>query len=350
MLSAREEVGVVQDNGHESLTCIVSAECETTGLATVISQLAHGAALLADVLAAPPAPIAARVVATNDAGDSQQSLDARAHDIFADALATSPVRWLLSEEADEAIVLAADGPFIVAIDPLDGSADCAINTPLGTIFSIMSTKGTDGIATFAGDDIVAAGIVIYGPATLMILSIGDGVDVYHLDPVTQSFVRTVRDIRIPGGAREVAINTSNYRHWDPTVRMYIDDLIAGADGPRGFDFHMRWFAAVATEVYRVMVRGGIFLYPSEDRPGHQHGRLRLLYDAHPIAFLIEQAGGMATDGQLPILSKVGSSIHERTALVFGSADKVARFADYRSTDQYGGERSPLFGRRGLFRV
>lgn len=333
-----------------TLADTINIECETDGLGAVIAQLAHAAARLANVLAAPREPSAATHEVVNASGDVQQPLDVLAHDIFVAALSCTPVRWLLSEEADEAIVLNPAGRFTVAIDPLDGSSNCAINTPIGTIFSILPADDSDVTSALSGHNIVAAGVVTYGPATIMLLSVGDGVDVYQLDHPSGNFVRTTRDIRIPSGACEFAINSSNYRHWDPRVRMYIDDLIAGSDGPRGFDFNMRWFAAVAAEVYRIMVRGGIFLYPADDRPGYRKGRLRLVYEAHPIAFLIEQAGGIAIDGDAPVLAKVASSVHERTGLVFGSADKVTRFVDYKPTDQFGGERSPLFGRSGLFRT
>ncbi len=340
------------DASREALDEIVDRAGTDEALAMVIRALASAASQLADALAAP-APSAVTAAGTfNAAGDVQQPLDVLSHDLFVAALTGTSVRQLCSEEADGAITIEPAGRYAVAIDPLDGSSNCAINTPVGSIFSILTSDGSDGsdAAAFDGSKIVAAGLVTYGPATIMLLSIGAGVDVFHLDRSTGAFVRTTRDIRIPSGAREYAINASNYRHWDPRVRMYIDDLVAGADGPRGLDFNMRWFAAVAAEVYRIIVRGGIFLYPADQRPGYRQGRLRLVYEAHPIAFLIEQAGGVATDGETRILDKMATSVHERTPLVFGSQDKVERFAEYRAADEFDGERSPLFANRGLFRA
>jgi len=157
-------------------------------------------------------------------------------------------------------------------------------------------------------------------------------------------------LQIPAGKAEYAINASNYRHWDEAVRLYIDDCLSGAEGPRERNFNMRWIASLVAEAFRIFARGGIFLYPRDDRPGYQHGRLRLVYEANPIALLVEQAGGAATDGEHRILDIAPQQLHQRVPLVFGARDKVERVARYHREPHAIGERSPLFGRRGLFRV
>ncbi|MEK7296017.1 MAG: class 1 fructose-bisphosphatase, partial [Actinomycetota bacterium] len=240
----------------------------------------------------------------------------------------------------------------VAIDPLDGSGNIVINAPMGTIFSIIrGCSSSDPAAAFfqSGRQVCAAGIVMYGPATVMALSVGHGTELFALDRRANEFVRTHTSLVIPRGTREFAINASNYRHWEPRLRVYIDDLVAGADGPRGENFNMRWIGALVAEAYRILLRGGIFLYPSDSRDGYRNGRLRLLYEAQPVAFLVEQAGGAAIDMTGPILDRQPSDFHERCPLMFGSRDKINRFAEYLITSQFTGERSPLFAARGLFR-
>ena len=287
----------------------------------------------------------------NAGGDAQQPLDVLAHEICMAALRSAPVRAVLSEEADEPILVDASASFAIAIDPLDGSGNISTNAPMGTIFSILiAPSRADAAATFlqSGRQICAAGFVMYGPATVMALSVGNGTDLFVLGRAG-TFVRTHVSVAIPTGTREFAINAANYRHWDPHLRIYIDDLVAGANGPRGEDFNMRWIAAVVADAYRILLCGGIFLYPSDARDGYRDGRLRLLYEAQPIAFVVEQAGGAAIDLTNPVLDRVPRELHERCPLVFGSGDKIDRVAEYLTSSQFTGERSPLFASRGLFR-
>ncbi len=191
--------------------------------------------------------------------------------------------------------------------------------------------------------------MVYGPHTALVLSLGDGVDLFVLDRKTREFRLARRALTIPPDAREFAINASNYRHWSSPVRTFIDDCLEGAEGPSGKNFNMRWVASLVAETHRIFSRGGVFLYPEDDRPGYEKGRLRLIYEAAPIAFLAEQAGGQATDGVAPILDRVPTDLHERTPLVFGASRKVARIAAYHVDPSFIRERSPLFGDRGLFR-
>lgn len=288
----------------------------------------------------------------NAAGDLQHPLDVVAHDVCLAALRSTPVQSVLSEEAAEPIVIKTGATLAVAIDPLDGSGNIATNAPLGTIFSIIRSCSPDdpaGAFLQSGRQVCAAGLVMYGPATVMALSVGRGTDLFALDRQAGDFIRVQAGLVIPPGTREFAINASNYRHWEPRLRTYIDDLVAGANGPRGEDFNMRWIGALVAEAYRILLRGGIFLYPSDARKGYRNGRLRLLYEAQPIAFLVEQAGGAAIDMTGPILDRQPSDFHERCPLMFGSRDKIGRVAEYLAASQFTGERSPLFASRGLFR-
>lgn len=284
---------------------------------------------------------------TNSDGDGQKALDLIADDIFADALATAPVRWLASEERETATALAPDAPLAVAIDPLDGSGNIDINAPIGSIFAVRAAAAS-GPATFlaAGRGLLAAGYVVYGPQTRLMLTTGDRVHAYLLSPHSGEFVLTEEGVQVPRGATEFAINVSNTRHWPQPVRSFIEDCIAGSAGPLEADFNMRWIAALVVEAHRILNRGGVYLYPADRRPAYARGRLRLVYECAPMAMLMEQAGGLATDGTRAILDIVPESLHARVPFVFGSADLVQRIAAYHAAPPR--ERSPLFGERGLF--
>lgn len=294
----------------------------------------------------------ARVVGDNADGDAQKALDIRANDIFIAALGNAPVAVIGSEENQSALVLDRAAPLAVAIDPLDGSSNIETNVSVGTIFSILpASGGAAGEATLLqpGAAQLAAGFMIYGPHTALVLTVGQGVQIFTLDPQSGIYLLTRDAIRIPVRSREYAINASNYHHWQNPMRVYIDDCISGDSAAQGEQFNMRWIASLVAETFRVMVRGGIFLYPRDDRPGYQNGRLRLLYEANPIAMLIEQAGGMATDGERRILDIEPTEFHQRVPLVFGSSEIVTQVADYHTNRNALISRSPLFARRGLFR-
>jgi fructose-1,6-bisphosphatase I len=209
-----------------------------------------------------------------------------------------------------------------------------------------------GEATFSqsGREQHAGGYVIYGPQCVLALTLGDGTAMFTLDPVARVFRLTAPRVTIRPESNEYAINASNYRHWSEGVRAYIDDCIAGTDGPRGTNVNMRWIASLVAECHRILARGGVFLYPGDARKGYARGRLRLVYEANPIAFLIEQAGGKATDGKANILDILPTGLHQRTPLIFGSADEIDRIVRYKADPNTIFERSPLFGRRGLLRV
>ena len=194
----------------------------------------------------------------------------------------------------------------------------------------------------------AAGFIVYGPHVAIVFSTGAGVCKATLDPDTNSYRMSSVGFRIPADSAEFAINASNSRHWPEPVRAYVEDCVEGDEGPRGRNFNMRWVASTVADVYRILARGGVYLYPEDSRPGYEHGRLRLLYEANPVAFLIEQAGGAAIDGFHRILEVKPASIHVRTPLIFGSKDKVDRIALYYSEGS-SSHQAPLFGKRGLLR-
>jgi fructose-1,6-bisphosphatase I len=288
------------------------------------------------------------------AGDTQKALDVIANDMIAAALMGTPVAAMISEELDGTVVLNPGRPLLLATDPLDGSSNIDANVSIGTIFSVLPAPSDGSVPEVQaflqpGVKQLAAGYALYGPHTAFVLTVGDGTHVFTLDRASGEFRLTAENVRVPPKTREFAINASNHRHWDEPIRIYIDDCLKGTEGPRGADFNMRWIASMVAEAHRVLNRGGIYLYPSDLRDGYQHGRLRLTYEANPIAWLIEQAGGAASTGTERILEIVPVSIHQRVPLLFGSRDEVARLDRYHLDPYPLGERSPLFGRRGLFR-
>ena len=284
----------------------------------------------------------------NADGDAQTPLDLVADAAFRAALSGGGVRHYVSEEQEGALGLDPEGSVALAIDPLDGSSNIAVNGSIGTIFALYPAEET-AEASFLrpGRSLVGAGYVIYGPRCFLVASFGEGVQKYQLDPASGRFRLVADRLTLPARSAEFAINASNYRHWDPAVRAYIDDCVAGTEGPRERDFNMRWIASLVAEAHRILTRGGVFLYPRDGRRGYERGRLRYLYECAPIAFLVEQAGGQATDGSDAILDRAPASLHERTPFVFGSAQNVARVAAYH--DLPAAETSALFGTRGLFR-
>ncbi|CAM3243759.1 class 1 fructose-bisphosphatase [Asticcacaulis taihuensis] len=265
----------------------------------------------------------------NVQGEMQKKLDVIANDMMLEAR-----RWgghvsaLVSEEMEEIYPLIS-GEYLLVFDPIDGSSNVDVNGVVGTIFSVL--KAPEGPIAEAdvlqpGRRQLAAGYAIYGPQTTLVLTLGAGVSAFSLDQKTGDWLMTTPRMTIPASTREFAINMSNHRHWMPSVRRYIDECLAGKTGVRGADFNMRWLASMVGDVHRVLTRGGIFMYPVDSRKGI--GKLRLMYEANPIAFLIEQAGGLATDGVNPILDIQPDDLHQRVGVVLGSREEVERVADY----------------------
>ncbi len=266
---------------------------------------------------------------TNADGDAQKALDVIADDEFRAALIGSDVGHYASEEQDSVVTLNPGGALALAIDPLDGSSNIDTNVSIGTLFGI-GPAAQDPRASFLrqGQALMAAGYAIYGPQCCLVVTFGQGVLKYVLDPKAQRF-RLVQDqIRIPVATQEYAINASNQRHWPAPVRAYVTDRLAGAEGPLARNYNTRWIASLVAEAHRILTRGGVFLYPSDRRKGYEKGRLRLVYECAPMAMLIEQAGGRATDGVTPIARLVPDHLHDRTPFVFGSAQEVDAVARY----------------------
>lgn len=324
--------------------------------AATIAKLAAASRDIAELIAA--GPLAGDLAAQRSeggGGDVQKELDVRADALLAEALAHAPVAAIASEEMDVPLALNPGAPIIVALDPLDGSSNIDTNVSVGTIFSLLPSPASGNAAEPSaflrpGREQIAAGYVIYGPQTAIVLTLGAGTDIFTLERSTGAFRRTSAGIRVPPHAREFAINCSNYRHWDAPVRIWFDDCIAGSEGPRGEDFNMRWIASMVAEAHRILTRGGIYLYPGDARKGYRTGRLRLIYEANPIGFIMEQAGAAASTGRERILDRMPRMLHERVPLIFGSGEEVARLDRYHADPHPLGERSPLFGRRGLFRA
>lgn len=291
--------------------------------------------------------------AVNFDGDAQKRLDILANEVFIQGLRRAPVAAILSEESAHPPALDASAPLAVAIDLLDGSSNIDANVSIGTIFAIFPTveNALDPAQHFLrpGREQIAAGFLIYGPQTSLVLTIGEGVQVFTLDRRADEFRLAIARLAIPQDSTEYAVNAANYRHWDDSIRAYVDDCIRGADGPLSQDHNMRWIASLVADAYRILVRGGVFLDPGDQRRGYTRGRLRLIYEANPIALLIEQAGGYATDTVQRILDIKPRELHARTPIVFGSRAAVLRVSQYHTDPQYSAERAPLFFQRGLIR-
>jgi fructose-1,6-bisphosphatase I len=312
-----------------------------------ILDLAKAGKAIAAILAHGPlaGKLGARVGDSLD-GDGQKQLDVMAHEILRDAMRNGAVRDFASEEAETPERLDPRGTLAVATDPLDGSSNIDTLAPIGTIFSILPAHGDEPFLQ-AGRNQLAAGFLIYGPQTALVLTLGQGTRIFTLHPETGEFISAAGDVRVAAQTREYAINGSNQRHWEPVIAGYIDELLQGSAGPRGIDFNTRWLASMVADAYRILMRGGVYLYPADQRRGYGQGRLRLVYEANPIALLMEQAGGAASDGQTAILDLIPETLHQRCPLIFGAAEEVSRIAA-----AYSGPRlqaSPLFNRRSLFR-
>ncbi len=248
------------------------------------------------------------------------------------------------------------GRYLLVFDPLDGSSNSDVNVSVGTIFSIFS-RSTAGDAELSdylrpGSEQLAAGYAIYGPSTMMVLTLGNGTHGFTLDRENGNFILTHPDIRVPEDTCEFAINTSNERFWEPPVQRYVAECKAGKTGVRGADFNMRWIASMVAEVHRILMRGGIFMYPKDSKDPSKPGRLRLLYEANPMAMLIEQAGGSASTGRGRILEVAPDSLHQRVPVVLGSKNEVERLERYHREHDDGSDRpyvSPLFSERSLYR-
>ncbi len=288
-----------------------------------ISNLVRGGAL-AGVLGATESE--------NVQGETQKKLDVIANDLIKAALGAQPlVKGLASEEEDEVVPANANGRFLVSFDPLDGSSNIDINSLVGTIFSVLpAPAGEVNEAAFLqpGTQQLAACYMLYGPATVMALTTGDGTLMFTLDPNTGEFMLVEERVQIPEDTAEFAINMSNQRFWQPAMQEYIADCLKGKTGQRGKNFNMRWIAAMVGDVHRVLSRGGLFTYPQDTKNPEKPFKLRLMYEANPMSFLVEQAGGVASTGYERIMAIQPEGIHQRVAVILGSKNEVNTCLDY----------------------
>lgn len=268
----------------------------------------------------------------NVQGETQKKLDVISNDHLIEALQSHPnVAGLASEELDEFTPAQDNGQYLVLFDPLDGSSNIDINMCVGTIFSILPAINTPAKAQDflqAGTQQAAAGYVLYGPSTMLALTVGAGVVFFTLDPETQTFLLTQDNVMVAADTQEYAINASNQRHWEAPVKRYIDELQAGKTSVRGKDFNMRWVACMVGDIHRILCRSGIFLYPYDLKDPKKAGRLRLMYEANPMSMLIEQAGGASTTGRVRILDIQPTELHQRVPVVIGSKNEVNLVTQY----------------------
>ena len=273
----------------------------------------------------------------NVQGEVQKKLDIIANEVLLEANEWGGHLAAMASEEMDSIYLVPNrypqGEYLLMFDPLDGSSNIDVNVSIGTIFSVLKKSDDNQGVTEQdflqpGKNQVAAGYCVYGPQTTLVLTVGDGVAMFTLDREQGSFVLTQENVQVPADTKEFAINMSNMRHWDEPVRRYIDECLQGKEGPRGKDFNMRWVASMVADVHRILTRGGVFMYPWDKREPHKAGKLRLLYEANPMSWLMEQAGGAATNGRVRILEMQPSQLHERVSVVLGSKNEVERVTQY----------------------
>ena len=299
---------------------------------------------------------------TNVQGETQAKLDVLSCEIFrANTEFSGHIAGVASEEMDDPHPVPATYPrgnYLLLYDPLDGSSNIDVNVSVGSIFSVLRAPKPEkapSVGDFlqAGRQQVAAGYAVYGPSTKLVLSVGNGVVGFTLDPLLGDFFLTREKMMVDRHTQEFAVNASNGRFWEAPVKRYVSECVAGHTGPRGKDFNMRWIASLVAEAHRILVRGGVFMYPKDNKIPGRAGRLRLMYEANPIAFLMEQAGGKATTGHGPILDIAPTELHQRVPFIFGSAEEVDVIEAYHRQGDDEAEdifETPLFNERGLFRA
>ncbi|KQZ44259.1 class 1 fructose-bisphosphatase [Duganella sp. Root1480D1] len=320
---------VEEQRQHHSIPAELRLLIEVVGRACKTISHSVGKGALGEVLGA--------LESENVQGEVQKKLDVISNEILLEANEWGGhLAAMASEEMEDIHPIPnryPKGEYLLVFDPLDGSSNIDVNVSIGTIFSVL--KAPEGMSEPTEKDFlqpgakqVAAGYAVYGPQTLLVLTTGNGVNCFTLDREMGSWVLTQRNMQIPAKTKEFAINSSNMRHWHAPVQRYIGELLAGSTGPRGTDFNMRWIASMVADVHRILNRGGIFMYPADNKDPSKPGRLRLMYEANPMAFIVEQAGGMATDGKRRILDIQPEKLHQRVPVFLGSRDEVALVTSY----------------------
>ncbi|MGW8394234.1 class 1 fructose-bisphosphatase [Pseudoduganella sp. HUAS MS19] len=320
---------VEEQRQHHTIPAELRLLIEVVGRACKTISHSVGKGALGEVLGA--------LESENVQGEVQKKLDVISNEILLEANEWGGhLAAMASEEMEDIHPIPnryPKGEYLLVFDPLDGSSNIDVNVSIGTIFSVLKapegmTEPTEQDFLQPGAKQVAAGYALYGPQTLLVLTTGNGVNCFTLDREMGSWVLTQRNMQIPAKTKEFAINSSNMRHWHAPVQRYIGELLAGTTGPRGTDFNMRWIASMVADVHRILNRGGIFMYPADNKDPSKPGRLRLMYEANPMAFIVEQAGGMATDGKRRILDIQPEKLHQRVPVFLGSRDEVALVTSY----------------------
>ncbi|MFM9437417.1 fructose-1,6-bisphosphatase I [Janthinobacterium sp. CG_23.3] len=320
---------VEEQRSHNSIPAELRLLIEVVARACKTISHAVGKGALGDILGSAHTE--------NIQGEVQKKLDVISNEILLEANEWGGHLAAMASEEMESIHPIPNrypkGEYLLLFDPLDGSSNIDVNVSIGTIFSVLKAADGMGEATEAdfmqaGSKQVAAGYAVYGPQTMLVLTTGNGVNCFTLDREMGSWVLTQSNMQIPAATKEFAINASNARHWHEPVKRYVDELLAGVDGARGSNFNMRWVASMVADVHRILNRGGIFMYPADTRDTAMPGKLRLMYEANPMAFIVEQAGGAATDGQARIMDIEPHKLHQRVPVFLGSKDEVARVTSY----------------------
>lgn len=304
-----------------SLLITLASACKIIG-----KKVAQGA--LADIIGSAGSG--------NVQGETQQKLDIISNEILLQACGKDrSLAAMASEEMETIYPANADGRYLLLFDPLDGSSNIDVNVSIGTIFSILEKKhnqiATEKDFLQSGEQQVAAGYVVYGPQTTLVYTTGQGVHMFTLDHESGEYLLIKENVTINPDTKEFAINMSNMRHWAAPVKRYIDECLAGTEGPRQKDFNMRWIASMVADVHRILCRGGIFMYPWDQRDPKKPGKLRLMYEANPMSFLIEQAGGSSVNGSQRILSLPSEQLHQRVSVILGSRNEVELVSQYHRT-------------------
>jgi fructose-1,6-bisphosphatase I len=316
-----------------TLAAYLREEGADAPLATLIEAVAGACAEISALVArgALANVLGAAGGAQNVQGEDQKTLDVVSNNLLIRAAdASGQVAAIASEEEEDILAFpgrAARGPYLLLFDPLDGSSNIDVNVSIGTIFSVLpAPRGDVTAADFLqpGRAQLAAGYALYGPQTTFVLTLSGGVAAFTLDPQSRAWIQTGEGLSVPRATKEFAINMSNRRHWADPVRRYIDDCLAGREGPRGKDFNMRWIASMVADVHRILSRGGVFLYPWDQREPDRAGKLRLMYEANPLGLVVERAGGLITDAKGPILDIQPTTLHQRVSVVLGAAEEVER--------------------------
>ena len=333
---------LAESQTSNSLTTLMCAIAEAS---QAISALVENGAL---------ANIYGKLNSENIQGETQATLDVLCDEIFTASLAaTGLVAGVVSEEVDLPLSLQSKAEYLVMFDPLDGSSNVDVNVSIGSIFSIFKAPQKNIEVPdylISGNQQLAAGYAIYGPCTMLVITVGDGTHGFTLDRTSKEYLLTHQNMQVPEDTQEYAINSSNQRFWEPPIKRYITECKAGAAGRREKDFNMRWIGSMVADIHRILTRGGIYLYPKDSKDAAKPGRLRLMYEANPMAMLIEQAGGAATTGRLRILDVQPELVHQRIPIIIGSKNEVEHVERYHAAyDKGTDEPFPLFNERTFYR-